>query len=412
MIFLRHDDPRFDRYLELHNEDNNVGPRTVTGTALLEATARQHFGRALVEGLIDERSITLLYGPSGCGKTTIAASIVRAVLAGEPWCGRPTRQGRVLYISAEVATSNAASVAAAIYDGADAAARELYDRSLSIVTSPPPMRPKPAWDNLQWNELDEWLVALQREYDLIVIDNWVDALGASSLNETIDAPTAMQALKRIIKIPGAAVLVLHHVAKPRRGVKANEQDERGSLHLRFASNFVVPVTLGAAGRDADGIAPVLHFASPKAKVRGGAARSRDMRLVFQTPRPGGPLLLVDSGEVTPPARPAPSNEPGETVEQAGEAAAPEVKERAIDLLKVIAKYSEPTSLEGLATETGCSRSATYRQLRQLISACLVDEVGQARRRRYTASDRGLGLLGIVRSAHSTHSTGCPETLEP
>jgi hypothetical protein len=58
-------------------------------------------GADLIKGMLDEDALSVIYGPPKKGKTFIALSIGDAVAAGDPWAGRKTRQGFVMYIAAE-----------------------------------------------------------------------------------------------------------------------------------------------------------------------------------------------------------------------------------------------------------------------------------------------------------------------
>lgn len=53
----------------------------------------------LVKGLVPRTGITVVYGPSGAGKSFVALDIAMAVSRGEPWRGRRTEKGAVLYLA-------------------------------------------------------------------------------------------------------------------------------------------------------------------------------------------------------------------------------------------------------------------------------------------------------------------------
>ena len=55
--------------------------------------------RALVKGLIPRTGLTVVYGPSGSGKSFVALDIAMAVSRGDPWRGRKTERGAVLYLA-------------------------------------------------------------------------------------------------------------------------------------------------------------------------------------------------------------------------------------------------------------------------------------------------------------------------
>ena len=55
----------------------------------------------LVEGVLPEKSVCVLYGEPSSGKTFVALSLALACANGQPWIGRKTRPARILYVAAE-----------------------------------------------------------------------------------------------------------------------------------------------------------------------------------------------------------------------------------------------------------------------------------------------------------------------
>lgn len=55
----------------------------------------------LIEGMIPAGQVHLLGGPSGGGKTTLAFQMLGALVKGEPFLGRQTRQVKIAYISGD-----------------------------------------------------------------------------------------------------------------------------------------------------------------------------------------------------------------------------------------------------------------------------------------------------------------------
>lgn len=53
----------------------------------------------LVKGLVPRTGLTVVFGPSGAGKSFVALDVAMAVSRGEPWRGRKTEQGAVLYLA-------------------------------------------------------------------------------------------------------------------------------------------------------------------------------------------------------------------------------------------------------------------------------------------------------------------------
>src|SRR5262249_48782292 len=56
----------------------------------------------LVDGVLQRRSLAVIYGPSGTGKTTLVASLATALATGTDFCGRRVlRRGATIYVAAE-----------------------------------------------------------------------------------------------------------------------------------------------------------------------------------------------------------------------------------------------------------------------------------------------------------------------
>jgi len=55
----------------------------------------------LVDGVLDQGTVALLYGKWGSGKSFIALDWAASVATGRAWQGRSTEQRRVLYVAAE-----------------------------------------------------------------------------------------------------------------------------------------------------------------------------------------------------------------------------------------------------------------------------------------------------------------------
>jgi putative DNA primase/helicase len=55
----------------------------------------------LIEGLIEEHVLGVLYGASGEGKSFVALDWALSVANDQRWCGRAVRPGPVIYVAAE-----------------------------------------------------------------------------------------------------------------------------------------------------------------------------------------------------------------------------------------------------------------------------------------------------------------------
>lgn len=57
--------------------------------------------KGLVEGVLPQKGVAILFGPSGSGKSFITLDLALCVATGRPWHGHPVEDGDVLYVVAE-----------------------------------------------------------------------------------------------------------------------------------------------------------------------------------------------------------------------------------------------------------------------------------------------------------------------
>src|SRR5262249_46295895 len=55
----------------------------------------------LVDGLVGQNALVVLFGPPGVGKSFLALDLALSIATGRPWLGRKTTQGGVVYVYAE-----------------------------------------------------------------------------------------------------------------------------------------------------------------------------------------------------------------------------------------------------------------------------------------------------------------------
>jgi hypothetical protein len=165
---------------------------------------------AIVYGLINERSISMLWGPPGAAKSFVAASLARAIGTGSDFLGKPVKAGRVLYISTE---GNVRVRFAA--DGLALA---------DVVTMEEPV-------NLMAPEDVSDLCAYIRDegFALVIYDVFSECVIGDE-NSTEDMLAAGRGLRAIREATGCAQMIVHHSTK-------DGSAARGSSVLKgFADN--------------------------------------------------------------------------------------------------------------------------------------------------------------------------------
>jgi len=175
----------------------------------------------LIDGVLPESGLAMLYGPPGQGKTFVALSMVKAVVCGSPWLDKyRTLKGTVLYVAAEGGGGLRRRLEAQNFPKEGRDALFLLE---PVYLSDPTHR-------------EALLAALTAEAAgrsrLIVIDT----LGMSFVgdeNSSRDIGELMRGATEIRNRTGAAILLIHHSVKgsTKAGLKGRIPAERGSSAL-------------------------------------------------------------------------------------------------------------------------------------------------------------------------------------
>jgi len=164
----------------------------------------------LIDGVIAEKELTVLYAPPGEGKTFLALDFALHVAAGRDWNDHTVKGGRVLYIAGEGVSGLPARVKAwHAHNQCDPA------ESFYILPQTVPMVDDEAMFRLT-NTIRE-----MGEFDLIVIDTVARALAGAEENSASEMGKFIAACGRLQTDHNASVLGIHHsgkdVAKGMRG---------------------------------------------------------------------------------------------------------------------------------------------------------------------------------------------------
>jgi predicted ATP-dependent serine protease len=185
----------------------------------------------LIEGLLQGAGVVVLAGSPGLGKSFLALDIAAHIALGRKWQGRPTRQGRVLYVAGE---------GIEFYDDRLSAWEEHHGKAV----------PDDAIEYVEegFSLSDERAVAhmrtlvAERPYSLVVLDTLSQLSNVESENDNAQAAAVLRAATRIRQAnPGATVLVIHHLTKG-EGAKL-----RGAGALRGNADAVIIARATASG---------------------------------------------------------------------------------------------------------------------------------------------------------------------
>lgn len=192
----------------------------------------------IVEGVLTEGAMSVIYGESNSGKTYLALHLGICVCLGEPWLGRRTTPGRtVIYIAAEGPGSVRMRLAAF---------HSHYGRL------PPHFGLIPATLNLMDPSVDvENLIDLIRQkivldecpsVALIIVDTVAQVMGGANENASEDMARLVAAGARLKQATGAHVMFIHHSGKDAA------KGARGHSSLRAAVDTEIEVTADESTR--------------------------------------------------------------------------------------------------------------------------------------------------------------------
>jgi hypothetical protein len=158
----------------------------------------------LVDGLIQEKSITVLYGDGGVKKTWSSIFLGACVASGQTWGNFSTEKTRVLFIDEENGESDMNIRVAMCCRGALAIPVDSVDlRYISLAAF---HLDDPQSEATLTNEI------LAQTAGLVILDP-LAAIMTGDENTKQDTQPVFNALRRIAEKTGAAILVIHHANK-------------------------------------------------------------------------------------------------------------------------------------------------------------------------------------------------------
>jgi hypothetical protein len=177
----------------------------------------------LIDGLVPEDGLVVLYGEPAAGKSFVALDWGLCVATGVPWLGREVRSGEVVYIYAE-GVRGLKRRAGAWLQAHETAEAPLFRAVPIAVTITDP------------SERSEFVRAVRSESKhphLIIIDTLARNFGAGNESQAQDMNAFVKGCDELrAEFPGATVLVVHHSGKDQ------SRGARGSLALQGATEAV------------------------------------------------------------------------------------------------------------------------------------------------------------------------------
>lgn len=177
----------------------------------------------LIEPVIPEGGLIGLYGQPGTGKSFVAIDMAMAVATGTPWHGHPTRQGFVIYTSAEGGKGIAKRVGAWLHDRRIPASQANIAWLIEAMSTTP--------DNDDIDTLFERIDEIEEEPKLVIIDTLARCFEGDE-NKQADMGAFVKGIDKIRHEFGATVIIVHHT-------RLDGDRERGNTAFRGAADAMI-----------------------------------------------------------------------------------------------------------------------------------------------------------------------------
>jgi hypothetical protein len=184
----------------------------------------------LVEGMLIENRMSVVYGDSNTGKSFLALDMAAHMTLGRDWFSRRVRQGAVLYLAAEAPRS--------IQDRARALEQKLGAPLDDLFITDCPID---IWDpNGSTTAIISTVAMIESTYGvkirLIIVDTLARAMGGGDENATKDMGVLVKHSDLIRDSSQAHVMFIHHTGKD------TARGARGSSALRAATDTEIEVS--------------------------------------------------------------------------------------------------------------------------------------------------------------------------
>lgn len=187
-----------------------------------------------IDGVIPRAGLVGIYGASGSGKTFITLDLAAAVSRGQPWRGRPVRQGRVVYVVAEGASGFKKRLRA-------------YKSAFNVQWDDLPFVLGDAPDLAKVDDVKALAGRIKEVCsegaDLVVVDTLAAATPGTDENTGKDMGQVIEHCRTLHRQTGATVMLVHHSGKDAT------KGARGWSGLRAALDAELEVVRVGSGDD-------------------------------------------------------------------------------------------------------------------------------------------------------------------
>ncbi len=182
-----------EAHVQSRGEPTTADDAWVMMGALLAEPELEH--EWLVDGLLPDAGTSLLTAKPKVGKSTLAQNLAFSVARGEPFLGRPTKRGRVIYLALEERRNELRRHFCMM------GATENDDIAFYVARAPE--------DALAWLEAE----AAERKPDVIIVDTLQKFARFSDLNDYGEVTNKFDRLSHLARKVGAHLMFTHHAKK-------------------------------------------------------------------------------------------------------------------------------------------------------------------------------------------------------
>lgn len=230
----------------------------------------------LIDGVLQERGVTVIYGPPGVGKTSAIASVMVSVATGRDWFGcKVTRPGHCLYVGAEDPSGFKVRLAAA-----KRAAGLPLNVPIGAHTFPDAIDLRDELNVQMFADFVRQHFGPDRPLSLLVVDTYSAATPGAVENSSEDTSTAMAHGHWLKDTLGCAVVYAHHT-------NASGTRERGHSSMRGSADTMLVL---------QPVDDVIHVEADKQRNGQSGIRLFSLKLV---PEAGGSVVVRLAGDVLP-----------------------------------------------------------------------------------------------------------------
>jgi hypothetical protein len=184
----------------------------------------------LVEGMLIEGGMTVVYGDSNTGKSFLVLDMVAHISLGRPWFGKRVKKRAVVYLAAESHRS-IMDRARALEEHMDTKLDDLFISTCPIDLYDPEGDATAVVDTIKTIERD-----FNVSVGCVVVDTLARAMGGGDENKTPDMGQFVKHGDLIRSATNAQFIVVHHTGKD------SAKGARGSSSLRAATDTEIEVS--------------------------------------------------------------------------------------------------------------------------------------------------------------------------